>query len=131
MKTFYKILISIGIILILCTSSFILGRVTKSKDFDINELDNIKYKLERQKERNEELLQHIDDCEKIIKDLQLDNGNLNTKINSIISYTVDTQNKLNSITENISNSLEYIKVLQMNNKILQDYIENMENITNE
>ena len=131
MKTIYKILIYIGITLLLCIFSFIIGRATFHKDFDINELNTIKIKLENQQKKNEELIQYISNCESIINKLNSENDDLNSKIQTIISCTNEMQNKLNQTDYSISSSLDYIKILERNNKILQEYVTNMEVLTNE
>lgn len=126
MKTVYKVLIYVGACLALCISSFILGRVTLPKDFDTNKLNEIKYKLEQQRKQNEELLEYISDCESTIKDLQLNNDKLNSKLDVIKGYTSDTQDKLNSITNNLNTAFDYITTLKKNNDVLMDYYYKME-----
>lgn len=126
MKTVYKVLIYVSVSLVLCISSFILGRITLPKDFDTNKLNEIKYKLEQQRKQNEELLEYVSDCESTIKDLQLDNDKLNSKLDVIKGYTSDTQDKLNSITNNLSTTFDYIATLKKNNDVLMDYYYKME-----
>lgn len=131
MKIIYKILIYIGITLILCISCFIVGRVTRPKDFDTNKLTTIQYKLEEQQKKNKELLEYISNYEKILKDLETDNKTLNTKIEKIINYTNETEEKLNSVSSDVNVSLDYLKRLQINNRILLEYVNNIGVVTNE
>lgn len=129
MKKIYKILIQMSMILVLCTISFFIGKACRTKDFDVGEINSIRTKLEFQEKRNEELLQHLSNYEKIIMDLESDNDNLNSKIQSIINYTNEMQQNLNEI--NTSSTLDYIKILKRNNEIIQKYFEKMEMLNDE
>ena len=77
------------------------------------------------------MIQYISNCESIINKLNSENDDLNSKIQTIISCTNEMQNKLNQTDYSISSSLDYIKILERNNKILQEYVTNMEVLTNE
>lgn len=126
-----KKIIYIIICLILSVLFFILGRRSMLKNMDTNKITLIQQKLEEQKKRNEELIEHINNCERIIHQLKCDNDDLSDKINMINSYTSETKNNLNAISSDINSTLEYLEILKNNNALLQEYIKNVESIADE